>query len=114
MAIQWRLKSYLAQTHNIWDARKLQKRVLEQTNVKISHQNLCKLMHQKPSMIRLSTLELICTALQCELKDFCRVTPSRRQRPQRVRKLAFENTPHTKRAVNAFPDPADYEQEETS
>jgi DNA-binding Xre family transcriptional regulator len=111
MAIHWRLKTYLATQHGIFSAVDLQKKITGSTGVIISAQNLRVYLNGKPKSIPLKTLELICTALQCDLSCFCEVKPkplpSGKLQPK---KLSFHNTPLKKRASGAlFPDPTHYD-----
>ncbi len=109
MAIQWRLKTYLATKHGIFGAVVFQKKIVKQTGVLISIQNLCNYLEKKPKSVRLKTIEIICTALDCELNDFCEVKPKPSEKltdpPQ---KLSYKNTPHSKRGISQFPNPKDY------
>lgn len=112
MAISWRLKTHLAVKYGIFSAVGLQKKVTLSTGIIISVQNLRTYLNEKPKLIPLKTIELICTALQCRLSDFCEVRPepptSKRQQPK---KLSFHNTPIKKRTSGQlFPDPAHYEE----
>ncbi len=108
MAISWRLKTYLATKHGIYLATSLQKRIVKKTGVLISTQNLCNYINAKPKSIRLKTVELIVTALECELSDFLDIKPA--QIPVgETKKLSYQNTPLTKRAVSQFPDPKNYQ-----
>jgi len=78
----------------------------------ISLQSLCNYLNKKPKEVRLRTVELICTALDCELKDFCSITPSEsllKQDHSEVKKLSWQTTPLSKRSQDAFPDPKLYE-----
>ena len=109
MAVQWQLKTYLAREYGIYRPTDLQKLIIKKNNIKISLPNLCKLLNRKPSSIKLHTMELICTALGCELKDFCQVKPSTKKLPESVKKLSPGNTPNNKKSVIDFPDPKDYE-----
>jgi DNA-binding Xre family transcriptional regulator len=111
MAVHWRLKSFLATKYGIYGAVALQKRVATKTKVLISVQNLCNYLEKKPKSIRLETIELLCTALECELHDFCEVKLSaaiQKNKESTVKKLSYQNTPHSKRAVTSFPNPEDY------
>ncbi len=113
MAIQWRLKTYLAQSKGIYKAVDFQKRIAKKTGVLISLQNLCNYMNGKPSEIRLKTMELICTALDCQMNDFCTVSPKEtkvdKSFSEGLKKLSFKNTPIAKRAIDHFPEPKEYE-----
>ncbi len=108
MSIEWKLKSYLAEHHNLYSITHFQKVIEKNTGVTISKMNLGKLVNRKPIMIRLETLEIICSALECESHAFLAVRP-KKLNPKNKRKLSFKNTPLTKRATKTFPDPLDYE-----
>lgn len=109
MAVIWRLKTYLAREQNIFKARALQVKIIKETGIKISLQNLACLMREKPSMIRLKTMEVICTALKCKLSDFCNVSEGKIFEHKVVKQLSAQNTPHCLRAKSEFPDPNRYE-----
>ena len=106
MAVHWRLKTYLA-NQGIFSATELQKKIVDKTGVLISIQNLCNYLNHKPKLLRLQTVELICSALECELQNFCEVKGGVKKLSE-IKKLAFGNTPHSKRAVKQFPDPKEY------
>lgn len=107
MAINWHLKTYLAQKHGIFRAIDLRRKVIEKTNIQISKQQICNLFNNKPKSLKLKTIEIICTALDCQLSDFCNVKTGKIH-SKNLRKLSFENTPHKMRGKNSFPDPKDY------
>jgi DNA-binding Xre family transcriptional regulator len=112
VAISWRLKTFLAQRKGILTPTELQKQIVKKTGVLISLQSLCNYLNKKPKEVRLKTVELICTALDCEFKDFCSITPSEnllRQEHSEVKKLSWQTTPLSKRSQDAFPDPKLYE-----
>ena len=110
MSIRWSLKLYLASKHQIYTVTALQKRIFQKTGVVISVANLCNYVNRNPRMIRLETIEILCTALGCELKDMLEVGPSDRVRkPEKRRKLSFKNTPKSKIGQSGFPAPTDYE-----
>jgi DNA-binding Xre family transcriptional regulator len=107
MAIHWRLKTYLATSHGIYHATALQKRIVKKTGFLISTPNLRSYMNRKPKSIRLKTLELIVTALECELSHFLEIKPAEISVGE-TKKLSYQNTPLSKRAVDQFPDPKNY------
>lgn len=107
MAINWKLKTYLATKHSIYSATELRKKISKTTGVIISIQQLCNIIN-RPSTIRLSTMEIICTALQCQLSDFLQIVGKKSRRPENSQKLSYKNTPLCKRSHNHFPDPKDY------
>jgi DNA-binding Xre family transcriptional regulator len=108
MGIEWKLKAYLAESHAIYNVVGLKKRIEQKTGITISTMNLCKLVNKKPKMLRLETLEILCSALSCNCDDFFKVKP-KKFNPNNKRKLSFKNTPLKLRAKKAFPDPEDYE-----
>lgn len=107
MAVNWRLKTYLAKEHGIFKAVDLRAKIIEKTNIQISLQHICGLLSGKPKSIKLKTIEILCSALDCSLSDFLEVKPGKVFSEQ-LRKLSFENTPHSVRAKSNFPDPKDY------
>ena len=106
MAVHWRLKTYLATKHGIYRINTFQKLIVKKTGVLISAQNLSQYM-KSPKTLRLTTIEILCSALECELSDFCTVGPGT-MKPESLRKLSFQNTPLSKRAAKNFPNPSDY------
>lgn len=110
MGIQWKLKSYVAEKHQIYRVTELQKRIRSQTGVLISLTNLSNYLAKRPQTLRLSTIEILCTALECKLSDFFQISPKTitDEQKKEVKKLAYHNTPLSKRGHSAFPDPKDY------
>ena len=92
MAASWRLKNYLAQKHNIYSATSLQKIIVKKTGTIISIQNLCNYLNSMPKLLRVETMEVVCTALNCNLNDFCEITPSKKKKKDK-KKLSYKNTP---------------------
>jgi len=107
MSISWRLKHSLATRYQIYTVTEFQKRIVKKTGVRISIANLCKYVNGTPKLIRLETIEILCTALECGLDEFLRVLPKKMD-PEKKRKLSYKNTPSSKIAVKAFPEPEDY------
>lgn len=107
MPIQWNLKNYLSKKHGIYSATELKKAITVKTGVVISLQNLCNHLNSTPTMIRLATIEIICSALNCKLDAFCQITPGEKKKKDNE-KLSYKNTPLAKRGIHQFPNPADY------
>jgi len=107
MAIHWKFKSYLAQKHAIYTVTELRDRISSKTGYVISVGNLCKYVNKRPNMLRLETIEIICSSLDCGLSDFLKVTP-KKFKQGKSKKLSYKNTPRNKRGVNSFPDPDNY------
>jgi len=108
MSIHWRLRSYLSQKHSIYSATEFQKKIIKKTGIIISLPNLCNIINNKPKAIRLETMEIICSALDCELHQFMEVKPKVYRKKDERKKLSYKNTPHSKIGVKNFPDPKDY------
>lgn len=108
MAIHWQLKTFLARKHAIFKAVDLQKKIIAETGIQISLQNICNLLSKKPSQIRLKTMEVLCTALDCKLDDFCEVKPGKIHSPH-VKKLSPQNAPVRHLVKRDFPDPKSYQ-----
>lgn len=109
MSIKWNLKKYIAEKHSIYSATELKKVITKQTGVIISLQNICNYLNANPKMIRMETIEIICSALSCNLSDFCQITPGVRKKKENE-KLSYQSTPLSKRGVSQFPNPQDYRQ----
>jgi DNA-binding Xre family transcriptional regulator len=107
VAITWNLKT-LASKKGIYRSKDLQRRIAEKTGVLVSLQNVCNLLNNKPQSVRLKTIEIICTTLDCKMNDFCDITPGKFDN-SKTRKLSFKNTPHSSRGKGDFPNPEDYE-----
>ena len=105
--IKWRLKSFLSEKKQIYSVTELQKHIVKKTGVVISLANLCKLVNGTPSMLRLSTIEIICSSLECDLQSILQITP-KKMNPEKRRKLSFKNTPKSKIGLKNFPNPSDY------
>jgi DNA-binding Xre family transcriptional regulator len=107
MSISWRLKTYIGKNHGIYRPVDFQRLIIEKTGVIISVQQICNLLGGAPDSVRLKTMEVICSSLNCSLSAICEVNPSGKKlsTPQ---KLSFKNTPHSKRGVKQFPNPEDY------
>jgi len=108
MTIKWDLKKYLEKKHSIYSPTDLRKIINQETGITISLQNICNYFNEQPVMIRLETMEIICTALNCNLQDFLKILPSKKQN-KATRKLSYKNTPNSKKSISDFPNPADYE-----
>lgn len=107
MAINWRLRTYVVTKHSINTVTELKKIISKRTGVIISLQNLTNIVNKRPKQIRLETMEIICSALNCNLSEFLEIKPKIIKNIEK-KKLSYQNTPNCKRAINIFPDPKDY------
>jgi putative transcriptional regulator len=108
LAVRWSLRSLLAAKYQIYTVTDLQKRIVKKTGVVISVANLCNYVNRAPKMVRLETVEIICSALECELSHFLSVSPKKFD-SDKTKKLSFKNTPKSKIATKTFPEPGNYE-----
>jgi len=108
MSITWGLKKYIEKKHSIYSSTDFKKLIHKNTGVSISLQNICNYLNTNPPMIRLKTMEIICTALDCNLQDILKITPSKKKN-KTTRKLSYKNTPHAKKGIIDFPNPEDYD-----
>lgn len=108
MSIKWHLKSFLSQKHSIHSATLLQKKIAKKTGYIISLPMVCRLLNNKPTIIKLETMELICSTLNCQLTDFMSVGPKKFNKIDDPKKYSYKNTPLAKRGVKKFPNPKDY------
>ncbi len=106
--IRWNLRRMMAEKNQIYSVTELQVLIVKKTGVVISVANLCKYVNKQPKMIRLETMEIICSALDCELSSLLKVAP-KSFNPERKTKLSFKNTPKAKIGTKNFPEPRDYE-----
>ncbi len=68
------LRSWLAVEHNIYRPSELRTVLAERAGYHLTVQAVSLLMKQRPSELRLRTIEAICRSLNCKLSDFCEVT----------------------------------------
>lgn len=110
MAIRWQLKKYLSNHHGIYTAIDLQQLIVKKTGIIISHSNLCRYLKVTPKSLRLDTLEILCSALNCDLNKILEISSKDYKTSRRFpKKLAYQNTPKQKKGRTKFPDPTDYE-----
>lgn len=107
MPVRWSLKKWLAVEHDIYRPVELQRRILERTGIDISPQALGELLRRPPRQLKLSTMEALCTALQCTLNDFFEIVPGKATR-RRVRR---PNAAHgnRRRQNTDFPSPSAFQ-----
>ena len=76
LPVNWTLRRLLATKHQIYSAAELQTRLAQRTGTYIPI-NLIEglLKREAPNYVRVKVLEALCNALECDLGDFCSVTP---------------------------------------
>ena len=107
MAIHWKLKQYVRDKHGLFRLKDLRAHIEEKTGIIVSLQHLSDLAKGCPKSIRLRTMEILCSALDCTLHDLLTIGPSKRKE-KTVKKLSYQSTPLEKRGRDVFPNPADY------
>ncbi len=75
MPVQWNLKQWLAIHRQIYRPSELQALLEEKTGTQLSWQAISSLLNNVPGALRLSTIQALCNALNCNLSDFCEVVP---------------------------------------
>src|SRR5579883_1462994 len=77
MPVRWNLKQWLASNRQIYRPADLQALLEEKGGVQLSWQAVSALLNNEPGALRLSTIQALCNALNCNLSDFCDVLPDR-------------------------------------
>lgn len=65
MPVRWNLRLMMAQK-GIWTGVELQRRLEEQTGLRMSSGGISRLLHEEQSEIKLRVLDAICTVLECQ------------------------------------------------
>lgn len=116
MPLIWNLRKWLAVNRDIYRPVDLQKLIAEKAGVHLSLQTISALMQSTPSAVRIATLEVLCTALECKASDFFDVLPPSSQEEHEARKKAAGDTPKPlygakeskPQPESPFPDPYQY------
>jgi len=117
----WNLKKWLAVNHDIYRPSELQALLAEKAGVQLSLQAISALLNNKPSALRLQTIQALCNALDCKLSDFCEVLPDPQKEQKHSRSKAVGETPMrlygsskepTTKPESIFPDPHQYSRHE--
>lgn len=77
MAVNWKLREWLAVEYSIFRAVDLQRLIKDKTGVRFSNQAITKLVNKTPKQLKIETIQLICNVLDCKLSDFCEITPEK-------------------------------------
>ncbi len=80
MPVQWNLKQWMAVNRQIYRPADLQALIEEKAGVQLSWQAISALLNNVPGALRLSTIQALCNALNCNLSDFCDVSPDQQLR----------------------------------
>ncbi len=74
MAVFWRLKELL-QSQGIANASEFHRCLKSELGIQISTQALAKLIRQDPTLLKIETVQIICTLLQVPLHEYLIITP---------------------------------------
>jgi DNA-binding Xre family transcriptional regulator len=107
MPSNWTLKKWLAIEHDIYRASDLRQRIIERTGVQLSLSSVSELLRQTPKVVKLSTMQILCTTFQCQLSDFLEVTPGK-ARSGRPRRPYASHAGKRTRKPTMFPSPDDF------
>jgi len=80
MPVQWNLKQWLAINRQVYRPSDLQALLEEKAGTQLSWQAISALLNNVPGALRLSTIQALCNALNCNLSDFCDVVPDQQIR----------------------------------
>lgn len=114
MPVIWNLRKWLAVEHNIYRPSELQLLLAQKAGVRLSLQSISTLMKEKPSALRLQTIQAICNALNCRLSDFCDVVQDT-AKDQELKKVVgleparlYGTKSRPEGGEESFPSPRDY------
>ncbi|MFD1362790.1 helix-turn-helix domain-containing protein [Lentibacillus salinarum] len=68
MSIEWNLRHIMAK-NNIWTGSELLRLMEDKAGYSMSPASISALLNEKPKLIRVETLDAICTALECTPND---------------------------------------------
>lgn len=68
MSVKWKLRNIMAK-NEIWTGTELQKQIVDTTGYSISLPSITALINDPPKMIRVETLDALCTTLNCTPND---------------------------------------------
>jgi putative transcriptional regulator len=105
MQIRWKLRMAAAQKE-VWTGAQLRRLLAEKAGLELSSASVSALFTKQPTQIKLSTLNALCTALDCTPNDLFDVdiTPVERPvRPASAGKAAAANDSSTSRRGRSMP-----------
>lgn len=68
MAFEWKLRKIMVE-NNIWSGAELARRMEETTGYKLSPPSIAALLNESPKQVKLTTLDALCSALNCKPND---------------------------------------------
>lgn len=80
MRIRWKLRMAAAQ-REVWTGAQLRRLLAERAGLELSSASVSALLTGQPSVVKLSTLAALCTALECTPDDLFEVDTTPIERP---------------------------------
>ncbi|EIB6804458.1 helix-turn-helix transcriptional regulator [Enterococcus faecalis] len=68
MSIEWKLRQVMAK-NDIWSGSELLRRMEDMAGYSMSAASISALINEPPKMVRMETLDALCTALDCKPDD---------------------------------------------
>ena len=84
MPLTWKLKQWLRTKRSLKNANDIRDLIEHRTGYKVTLRRITSLLNGQPKTLDLELFQAICNAFQCELIDFCDVTPSSGIPPKRT------------------------------
>lgn len=75
MSLRWKLRQIMAK-NDIWTGTELARIMEEKTGYKMSAPSISALINQEPKQMKMSTLDALCTTLNCKPDELLVHTPS--------------------------------------
>ncbi|PEI57461.1 MULTISPECIES: helix-turn-helix domain-containing protein [Priestia] len=75
MSIEWKLRQVMAK-NEIWSGSELARRMEEKTGYKMSAPSISALLNEPPKQMKITTLDALCSALNCRPDELLVHTPS--------------------------------------
>ena len=83
MPLTWKLKQWLRTKRSLKNANDIRDLIEHRTGYKVSLRRITSLLNGQPKTLDIELFQAICNAFQCELINFCDVTPSSGIPPKR-------------------------------
>lgn len=90
MSIEWNLRKVMA-NNNIWSGSELLRLMEDKAGYSMSAASISALMKDDPKMVRVETLDALCTALNCSPNDLLRHSNSNLNKLKIVEKISENN-----------------------
>lgn len=75
MSFEWKLRQVMAK-NEIWTGTELARQMEEKTGYKMSAPSISALINEPPKQIKMTTLDALCTTLNCKPDELLVHTPS--------------------------------------